>query len=167
MNDWKLQPLDIIDMMINILNVKLTEIATMRPFPQSRKTKTHERIIAMVAAMMEEVGMRFGGPDSRCAAGGATGATVGCGASDDTVPSLACATAEWQGTQRAEPRRIKKLIDLLLRQSTERGYLEGAHAPTMAFALSGALALARVVEDPKLAGTLRQAALSHLTPDGA
>ncbi|MBA5689098.1 hypothetical protein [Rugamonas apoptosis] len=100
----------------------------MRPFPQSRKKKTHERIVAMVAAMMEEVGMRYGGPDSR---------------------------------------RIKTLIDLLVRQSSEREHQEGAHAPTMLSALSGALALARVVEDPKLASALRQAALSHLTPDGA
>lgn len=139
----------------------------MRPFPPSRKKKTHERIVATVAAMMEEVGMRYGGPDAGRAAGEGIGGTVGGAASDDTVLSLECATAEWQGTQRAEPRRIKTLIGLLVRQSSERGHLEGAHTPVMASALSGALALARVVEDPKLASALRQAALSHLMPDGA
>jgi hypothetical protein len=37
----------------------------------------------------------------------------------------------------------------------------------MASALAGALMLAGAVDDPKLSNALRDAALRHLTPDGA
>jgi TetR/AcrR family transcriptional regulator, transcriptional repressor for nem operon len=67
--------------------------------------------------------------------------------------------------RRAATRRIKEMIDLVARQSPDWGQ-PGAHERalvTLATAL-GALVLARAVDDPKLSGALREAALNHLTP---
>lgn len=66
--------------------------------------------------------------------------------------------------RRAATRRIKEMIDLVARQSPDWGQ-PGAHQQslvTVATAL-GALVLARAVDDPKLSGAVREAALSHLT----
>src|SRR5829696_4385342 len=65
--------------------------------------------------------------------------------------------------RRAATRRIKEMIDLVARQSSDWGK-PGAHERalvTVATAL-GALVLARAVDDPKLSDTLREAALNHL-----
>jgi AcrR family transcriptional regulator len=69
--------------------------------------------------------------------------------------------------RRAATRRIKEMIDLVGRQSTDWGQ-PGAHERalvTVATAL-GALVLARAVDDPKLSDAVREAALDHLTPTG-
>ncbi len=69
--------------------------------------------------------------------------------------------------RRAATRRIKEMIDLVARQSPDWGR-PGAHERalvTLATAL-GTLVLARAVDDPKLSGALREAALNHLTPTG-
>jgi TetR/AcrR family transcriptional repressor of nem operon len=69
--------------------------------------------------------------------------------------------------RRAATRRIKEMIDLVARQSPDWGQ-PGAHERalvTMATAL-GALVLARAVDDPKLSGAVREAALNHLIPRG-
>jgi TetR/AcrR family transcriptional regulator, transcriptional repressor for nem operon len=67
--------------------------------------------------------------------------------------------------RRAATRRIKEMIDLVARESPDRGQ-PGAHERvlvTLATAL-GALVLARAVDDPKLSDALREAALNHLIP---
>jgi AcrR family transcriptional regulator len=67
--------------------------------------------------------------------------------------------------RRAATRRIKEMIDLVARQSPDRGQ-PGAHERalvTVATAL-GALVLARAVDDPELTKALRESALKHLTP---
>ncbi len=67
--------------------------------------------------------------------------------------------------RRAATRRIKEMIDLVGRQSSDWGQ-PGTHERamvTVATAL-GALVLARAVDDPELAVALRRAALHHLTP---
>ena len=66
--------------------------------------------------------------------------------------------------RRAATRRIKEFIDLVARQSPDWG-LPGAHerALVTVSTMVGALLLARAVDDPKLAGDVREAALSHLT----
>jgi TetR/AcrR family transcriptional repressor of nem operon len=69
--------------------------------------------------------------------------------------------------RRAATRRIKEMIDLVTRQSPERGK-PGTHERalvTLATAV-GALVLARAVDDPKLSEALREAALNYLTPAG-
>ena len=69
--------------------------------------------------------------------------------------------------RRAATRRIKEMIDLVARQSPDWGQ-PGAHERalvTMATAL-GALVVARAVDDPRLASTMREAALKHLIPTG-
>ena len=69
--------------------------------------------------------------------------------------------------RRAATRRIKEMIDLVGRQSSDWGQ-PGAHERaliTVATAV-GALVLARAVDDPKLSDALREAALHHLTPAG-
>jgi AcrR family transcriptional regulator len=69
--------------------------------------------------------------------------------------------------RRAATRRIKEMIDLVVRLSPDWGQT-GAHERalvTVATAL-GALVLARAVDDPKLSLAVREAALNHLTPTG-
>jgi AcrR family transcriptional regulator len=69
--------------------------------------------------------------------------------------------------RRAATRRIKEMIDLVGRQSSDWGQ-PGAHERalvTVATAV-GALVLARAVDDPKLSDALREAALNQLTPAG-
>lgn len=69
--------------------------------------------------------------------------------------------------RRAATRRIKEMIDLLARQSPDRGQ-PGSHERalvTLATAV-GALVLARAVDDHKLSNAVREAALSHLIPTG-
>jgi AcrR family transcriptional regulator len=69
--------------------------------------------------------------------------------------------------RRAATRRIKEMIDLVARQSPDRGQ-PGAHERalvTVATAL-GALVLARAVDDPELTKALRESALKHLTRPG-
>jgi len=67
--------------------------------------------------------------------------------------------------RRAATRRIKEMIDLVARQSSEWGRPEAHERAlvTLATAL-GALVLARAVDDPKLSDAVRRAALNHLTP---
>ena len=69
--------------------------------------------------------------------------------------------------RRAATRRIKETIDLVARQSPDRGQ-PGAHAHALVTVATmvGALVLARAVDDPKLSNSLRQAALDHLTDTG-
>lgn len=65
----------------------------------------------------------------------------------------------------AATRRIKEMIDLVARHSTDWGQ-PGAHerALVTVSTLVGTLVLARAVDDPKLADSLRAAALKHLDP---
>ncbi|HYF38037.1 MAG TPA: TetR/AcrR family transcriptional regulator [Gemmatimonadales bacterium] len=67
--------------------------------------------------------------------------------------------------RRAATRRIKEMIDLVARQSPDWGK-PSAHERALVTlsTMVGALVLARAVDDPKLSGDLRQAALNHLTP---
>ena len=67
--------------------------------------------------------------------------------------------------RRAATRRIKEMIDVVTRQSPQWGQ-PGAHqqALVMVATMVGALVLARAVDDPRLSGALRQAALKHLAP---
>jgi AcrR family transcriptional regulator len=67
--------------------------------------------------------------------------------------------------RRAATRRIKELIDLVARQSPDWGK-PGAHENALITiaTLVGTLALARAVDDPKLSGAFREAALNHLAP---
>lgn len=67
--------------------------------------------------------------------------------------------------RRAATRRIKEMIDLVARQSTDWGQ-PGAHEQALFIvaAMVGALVLARAVDDPRLSDALRDAALKNLTP---
>jgi AcrR family transcriptional regulator len=69
--------------------------------------------------------------------------------------------------RRVATRRIKKLIDLVARQSPNWGQ-PGAHehALVTAATMVGALLLARAVDEPGLSKALREAALKHLTRAG-
>ena len=69
--------------------------------------------------------------------------------------------------RRAATRRIKEMIDLVARQSPEWGQ-PGAHQRALLTVVTmvGALVLARAVDDRKLSGALREAALKHLTTTG-
>src|SRR5438046_8908600 len=66
--------------------------------------------------------------------------------------------------RRAATGRIKEMIDLVARQSPDWGQ-PGAHerALVTVATMVGALVLARVVDDPRLSDSLRNAALKHLT----
>jgi TetR/AcrR family transcriptional regulator, transcriptional repressor for nem operon len=66
--------------------------------------------------------------------------------------------------RRAATRRIKEMIDVVARQSSDWGQ-PGAHehALVTVATMVGALVLARAVDDSKLSHTLRDAALKHLT----
>src|SRR5436190_15011981 len=63
----------------------------------------------------------------------------------------------------AATRRIKEMIDLVARQSSDWGR-PGAHERALAIVATrvGALVLARAVDDPRLSDALRKAALKHL-----
>jgi hypothetical protein len=65
--------------------------------------------------------------------------------------------------RRAATRRIKEMIDLVARQSPDWGQ-PGAHerAFVTVATMVGALILSRAVDDPKLSGAMREAALKHL-----
>ena len=65
--------------------------------------------------------------------------------------------------RRVATRRIKQMIDLVARQSSDRGQ-PGAHerALVTVATMVGALVLARAVDDPRLSDALRRAALKHL-----
>ena len=65
----------------------------------------------------------------------------------------------------AATRRIKEMIDLVARQSTDWGR-PGAHerALVTVATMVGALVLARAVDDSRLSDALRKAALKHLAP---
>lgn len=67
--------------------------------------------------------------------------------------------------RRAATRRIKEMIDLIARQSSDWGQ-PGAHETALATVstMVGALLLARAVDDPKLSDAIRHAALQHLCP---
>jgi len=66
--------------------------------------------------------------------------------------------------RRAATRRIKEMIDVVARQSTDWGQ-PGAHehALVTVATMVGALVLARAVDDVRLSDALRDAALKHLT----
>src|SRR5437868_9629170 len=66
--------------------------------------------------------------------------------------------------RRAATRRIKEMIDLVARQSTDWGR-PGAHerALVTVATMVGTLVLARAVDDSRLSDALRNAALKHLT----
>lgn len=66
--------------------------------------------------------------------------------------------------RRAHTRRIKEMIDLVARQSSDWGQ-PGAHerALVTVATMVGSLVLARAVDDAKLSDALREAALNHLT----
>lgn len=65
--------------------------------------------------------------------------------------------------RRAATRHLKAMIDLIARQSAEWGE-PGAHRQALVTVatLVGTLVLARAVDDPRLADSLREAALEHL-----
>ena len=65
--------------------------------------------------------------------------------------------------RRVATRRIKQMIDLVARQSPDRGQ-PGAHerALVTVATMVGALVLARAVDDARLSDALRKAALKHL-----
>jgi TetR/AcrR family transcriptional regulator, transcriptional repressor for nem operon len=66
--------------------------------------------------------------------------------------------------RRAATRRIKEMIDVVARQSSDWGQ-PGAHehALVTVATMVGALVLARAVDDARLSDTLRDATLKHLT----
>lgn len=66
--------------------------------------------------------------------------------------------------RRAATRRIKEMIDLVARHSSDWGQA-GAHehALVAVSTMVGALILARAVDDARLSDTLREAALNHFT----
>ena len=94
--------------------------------------------------------------------------------SEDHVNSIetGCATAalgsemprQAPEVRHAATRRIKEMIDLVARQSPDWGQ-PGAHehALVAVSTMVGALVLARAVDDARLSGALREAALNHLT----
>lgn len=66
--------------------------------------------------------------------------------------------------RRAATRRIKEMIDLVVRHSPDQGQPAGYERALMTVAtMVGALVLARAVDDPKLSDRVREAALNHLT----
>ena len=67
--------------------------------------------------------------------------------------------------RRAATRRIKEMIDLVARQSSDWGQ-PGAHerALVIVATMVGTLMLARAVDDPKLSDALRKATLKHFDP---
>lgn len=67
--------------------------------------------------------------------------------------------------RRATTRHIKETIDLVARQSPDWGQ-PGAHERAMVTlaTMVGTLLLARTVDEPALADSLREAAIQHLTP---
>lgn len=66
--------------------------------------------------------------------------------------------------RRAATRRIKEMIDLVVRHSPDQGQPAGYERALMTVAtMVGALVLARAVDDPKLSDGVREAALNHLT----
>lgn len=69
------------------------------------------------------------------------------------------------GVRHAATRRIKEMIDLVARQSSDWGQ-PGAHerALVTVATMVGTLVLARAVDDSKLSDALREAALKHLDP---
>ncbi len=95
--------------------------------------------------------------------------------SEDHVNSIetGCATAalgsemprQAPEVRRAATRRIKEMIDLVARHSSDWGQ-PGAHAHALAAVstMVGALVLARAVDDARLSDALREAALKHFTP---
>jgi AcrR family transcriptional regulator len=66
--------------------------------------------------------------------------------------------------RRAATHRIKEMIDLVARQSSDWGQ-RGAHEQALVTVATmvGALVLARAVDDARLSDALREAALKHLT----
>src|SRR5437773_2353317 len=69
--------------------------------------------------------------------------------------------------RRAATRRIKEMIDVVARHSSDRGGPGGyEHALVTVATMVGALVLARAVDDPKLSKALREASLKHLDPTG-
>lgn len=69
--------------------------------------------------------------------------------------------------RRAATRRIKEMIDLVARQSSDWGQA-GAHEQALATVATmvGALMLARAVDEPALSTAVREAALKHLLSAG-
>ena len=69
--------------------------------------------------------------------------------------------------RRAATRRIKDVIDVVARHSTDQGE-PGAygHALVTVATMVGAVVLARAVNDPKLSEALREAAVKHFDPTG-
>ena len=95
--------------------------------------------------------------------------------SEDHVKNIetGCATAalgsemprQAPEVRHAATRRIKEMIDLVARQSPDWGQPDAhQHALVAVSTMVGALILARAVDDTRLSGALREAALSHLTP---
>ena len=70
--------------------------------------------------------------------------------------------------RRAATRRIKEVIDVVIRHSPDRG-TPGAyeHALVTVAAMVGTLVLARAVDDPKLSAALRDASLKHFDTTGS
>src|SRR5207245_518103 len=69
--------------------------------------------------------------------------------------------------RRAATRRIKEMIDVIARQSSDWGQPgEHEHALVTVATMVGALVLARAVDDVRLSDALREAALKHLDPTG-
>lgn len=84
------------------------------------------------------------------------------------LAALGCETARQPPqVRRVATRHIKEVVDLVARLSPDWGR-EGAHqrALVTVSTMVGALMLARAVDEPALADSLRQAALEHLSPPG-
>ena len=69
--------------------------------------------------------------------------------------------------RRVTTRHIKEMIDLIARQLPDWGQpVAHQRALVTVATMVGALVLARAVDDPALSGSLREAALNHLSPAG-
>lgn len=113
--------------------------ATTRRSAPSQEYPIHERINGAVAAIVKALVPRSDG------------------AAEDAVVG-----------RRAVARRVKTLVALLGRLAPDWRYIDGPGMTTArASALAGALALSDTLDDPRLSNALREAALKHLTPDGA
>jgi TetR/AcrR family transcriptional regulator, transcriptional repressor for nem operon len=70
--------------------------------------------------------------------------------------------------RRAATRRIKEMIDIVVRHSPDQNAPDAYdRALVTAATMVGALVLARAVDDPKLSRAVRQAAVNHFDPTGS
>lgn len=132
----------------------------MKRVHSSRQQMEDKRIVAAVADIMRDVGLTHDGHDANTLTSHAVLAAAGV-----RVRSINLVSLEHGGAVR---RRIKALIALLVRQPPDwEQPVARARTASTSSALAGVLRLARVLDDPKLSAALSEAALKHLSPDGA